>query len=70
MVDIVMLAIIGIWIVGIYAGVALGVKRLHDFGAGGGWMFFNFVPIANLILAVALVFRSGKRTENDYGPPR
>lgn len=44
------------------------VKRLHDFDKSGWWMLFAFIPIAALVLAVALWSGQGNGlTPNNYG---
>jgi uncharacterized membrane protein YhaH (DUF805 family) len=41
--------------------IAVGMRRMHDTGHRGWWLF---VPIFNLLLAV----RAGQKGENRYGP--
>lgn len=30
-------------------GLALSVRRMHDIGKGGGWIFISFVPIIGVL---------------------
>lgn len=46
------------------------VRRLHDMNASGWWVLFSLVPLANAILALALMFIAGNEGSNDFGPPR
>lgn len=43
------------------------VRRAHDIGWGGKWILLMFVPIANAILGVFLLFKSGQTGSNIYG---
>ena len=49
--------------------ISLGVRRLHDFNANGWYVLFAFVPIANLVLSVTLLFKGGDNDANNYGNP-
>lgn len=47
--------------------VALRVRRLHDIGKSGWWIFLGFVPyIGEIILFIFSVM--GSDGENEYGP--
>ncbi len=52
----------------IIPGIALGVRRLHDMNASGWWYLLTLVPIANFILFLVLLFKSGSEGPNLYGP--
>ena len=49
------------------SSVCVTIRRLHDIGKNGWWMFITFVPIiGNIILLVLLVTESEKGL-NQYG---
>lgn len=58
---------IGIFI-GIYPGIALGVKRAHDRGRSGWFYLILFVPLLCIWPVVEFVFLKGDSSENQYGP--
>lgn len=37
--------------------IVFGIRRLHDMGKSGWWMLFALVPLLNMALALALLFR-------------
>jgi uncharacterized membrane protein YhaH (DUF805 family) len=47
--------------------VAVTVRRLHDIGASGWWVFVSFVPLLNLGLLI-LYFADSQIGTNQYGP--
>ncbi len=57
-------AVVLLWI-----SLAADFNRLHDAGKSGWWVLFYFVPIANIILFLYLLFASGERRQNRWGPP-
>ena len=62
------LALIGIFVVLSFIPiVALRVRRLHDIGKSGWWIFLGLVPyIGGFILFIFSVM--GSDGENEYGP--
>lgn len=62
------LALIGIFVaLSFIPIVALCVRRLHDIGKSGWWIFLGFVPyIGEIILFIFSVM--GSDGENEYGP--
>ena len=62
------LALIGIFgAISFIPIVALRVRRLHDIGKSGWWIFLGFVPyIGEIILFIFSVM--GSDGENEYGP--
>ena len=44
------------------------IHRLHDIGLSGWWLLLSFVPVANLGLALLLLFKLGDPADNHYGP--
>jgi uncharacterized membrane protein YhaH (DUF805 family) len=56
-----------IWVVYAIATVSYGIRRLHDFDKSGWWYLLGFVPLANFVLAVILLFAPGTQGANTYG---
>jgi uncharacterized membrane protein YhaH (DUF805 family) len=49
-------------------GLAVFVRRLHDIGKSGWFMFISFIPIAGAIWLLVLLFKDSQPGENQYGP--
>lgn len=55
-------------VVNIIPGLAVGVRRLHDTGRGGGWIFINLVPfIGNIWYLILMILPS--EGANRFGNP-
>lgn len=53
----------------LWVSLALQVKRWHDRGKGGAWVFINFVPLIGPLWALAeLGFLRGTEGPNQFGP--
>ena len=64
----VVLPLIGVMIAGVWAAIAITVKRLHDLGRPG-WHWFGFmVPIYNIYLSLVVLLQKGTEGSNRYGP--
>lgn len=51
--------------------LALNVRRLHDFGLCGWWIWLGVVPLFGLLVHLAVLFYPGDAGPNKYGsPPR
>jgi len=48
--------------------VIFAKRRMNDLDRSGWWLLLFIVPIANLILALFLVFAPGTKAPNGYGP--
>lgn len=44
------------------------VKRLHDLGKSGWWVWLLLVPIVNIVLFIYLAFFKGQECDNRFGP--
>lgn len=44
------------------------VRRLHDLGKGGGWIFIAFVPAIGSIWLLVLMLLPGQPFPNRFGP--
>jgi uncharacterized membrane protein YhaH (DUF805 family) len=49
-------------------GMALSVRRLHDLGKSGWWMFITLIPIIGGIWLFVLMVTEGQSGDNRYGP--
>ncbi len=50
-------------------GLALTVRRLHDTGKGGGWIFIVLVPFIGALYLLYLMIIKGEPTANRFGEP-
>ncbi|MCX4626452.1 MULTISPECIES: DUF805 domain-containing protein [unclassified Streptomyces] len=48
-------------------GLAVGVRRLHDTGKSGWWMFIALVPLVGGIWLLVLMATEGQPQPNEYG---
>lgn len=48
--------------------LAVGARRLHDTNKSAWWLLLAFVPLANLALALLLLFEDGTPGDNRFGP--
>ena len=53
----------------IVPNLAIGVRRLHDIGKGGGWICINFVPLIGWIWFIILMVQKGEAGSNRFGNP-
>ena len=52
-------------------GLAAGVRRLHDTGRSGWWLFILLIPLVGAILLIVWLATGGNPGPNQYGaPPR
>ncbi len=47
--------------------LAVTVRRLHDLGKGGGWIFVSLIPLVGSIWLIILLASRGEATENRFG---
>ena len=48
--------------------LAVEIRRLHDIGKSGWWIFISLVPLAGSIWLIVLLATDGQPGENQYGP--
>ncbi|MCP4469869.1 MAG: DUF805 domain-containing protein [Gammaproteobacteria bacterium] len=63
-----MIGIAVFYIATIVVSVMFGKRRLNDLNRSGWWFLLFIVPIANLLLAMYLLFFPGTEGGNDFGP--
>lgn len=61
------LSVLVIEIYFIYLGLALWIRRLHDFNRSGWWMVAVIIPFLNSILLVYVLYKAGDNSKNQYG---
>ncbi len=53
----------------IWIGIAVSIKRWHDRGKPGWWIFIGLIPLVGPIWAlVETGFLEGTKGDNEYGP--
>lgn len=48
--------------------LAVGIRRLHDLGKSGWWIFIALIPLVGAIWLIVLYATAGQPVENQYGP--
>lgn len=48
--------------------VSVAVRRLHDIGLSGWWVWINLVPMVGPLVLLAMMARKGQAGGNTYGP--
>ena len=56
------------YIVSIVFAAMFGKRRLNDLDKSGWWFLLFLVPIANIVLAIYVLFFSGSEGSNNFGP--
>ncbi|WP_371537035.1 DUF805 domain-containing protein [Streptomyces sp. NBC_01023] len=62
------------WLSGLYTlavllpTLAVTVRRLHDTGRSGGWIFIALVPLVGWIILLVFLVLEGERQSNSHGP--
>ena len=49
--------------------LAVSVRRLHDIGKGGGWIFINLIPLIGSVWFLVLLIKEGEKVANRFGNP-
>ncbi|GAB1855865.1 hypothetical protein MHTCC0001_07000 [Flavobacteriaceae bacterium MHTCC 0001] len=62
-------AVLSIFILGtLIPWLAVNVRRLHDSGKSGGYLFINLIPLIGRIWYLVLMCSEGDNGFNRYGP--
>ncbi len=57
----------GIWVVLLLPYLSVGVRRLHDTGRSGGYLFISLIPLVGTILLIVWLASKGDLGPNRYG---
>jgi len=49
-------------------GIAVAVRRMHDTGRSGWWLFISLVPLVGIILLIVWMATDSQPGANEYGP--
>jgi uncharacterized membrane protein YhaH (DUF805 family) len=49
-------------------GLAVSVRRLHDIGRSGWWLFIGLIPCVGVIVLLVFMVQDSDPGENQYGP--
>ena len=52
----------------ILPALGVAIRRLHDTGRSGWWLFISLIPIIGSIWLLVLLATDGQPGENKYGP--
>lgn len=52
----------------IIAWLPISIRRLHDTGRGGGWIFISLIPLIGWIWYLILLLLPSQLTDNRFGP--
>jgi uncharacterized membrane protein YhaH (DUF805 family) len=65
---------ISTWLEGLYTlalllpGLAVEMRRLHDTGRSGWWIWITLVPIVDIIVLLVFLCQDSNLGDNKYGP--
>ena len=48
--------------------IAVGVRRLHDTGRTGWWMFIGLIPLVGILVLLYFFVQDSQHEANEYGP--
>ena len=49
-------------------GLGIAVRRLHDIGKSGWWMFISLIPLIGAIILLVWWCKDSQMEPNEYGP--
>jgi len=56
------------WLLLIAPSTTLGIRRLHDIGKSGWYLFIGVIPVIGAIMLLIWSLKKGDKGENQYGP--
>ena len=59
---------IGVAVAGVWSGICITIKRLHDLERPAWHWLLLMVPIYNIYLGLVLLFKKGTEGPNEFGP--
>ena len=48
--------------------LGIAVRRLHDIGKSGWWMFISLIPLIGAIILIVWWCKDSQMEPNEYGP--
>lgn len=60
----------GLSLVILISTISMQIRRLHDVGKPGTYIFFNLIPVVGQIILFIYYIKPGDIYENNYGLPR
>ncbi len=48
--------------------IGVSIRRLHDTGHSGWWLFINLIPFIGAIILLIFYLRDSQKETNQYGP--
>ncbi|MFI8338690.1 DUF805 domain-containing protein [Streptomyces sp. NPDC085639] len=59
----------GIYVLAVFLpNLGVTIRRLHDTGKSGWWIFIGAVPLVGLVWIIVLLASAGQQQPNQYGP--
>lgn len=49
-------------------GIAVSIRRLHDIGRSGWWLWISLIPLVGLVVIIIFMVQDSQPGENAYGP--
>jgi len=49
-------------------GIGVSIRRLHDTGRSGWWLFINLVPLIGGLIVLLFMVGDSQKGTNQYGP--
>ena len=49
-------------------GIAVAIRRMHDIGKSGWWLFIALIPLVGAIVLIVWLVKDGEPQDNQYGP--
>lgn len=62
------IVVLAMVLVYVYFALVVTVRRLHDMNRSGWWALLFLLPLVNIFVWLYIVFGSGDRGTNQYGP--
>lgn len=58
----------GVALAGMWAAIAVTVRRFHDLDRSGWHWFLLWIPLVNIVVGLQLLFQQGTPGPNQFGP--
>ena len=57
-----------LWLASMLPSLTLMIRRLHDTGRRGWWIFISVVPLIGPLVLLVFMLEASQSGENQYGP--